>query len=33
MTINNVSFSNVSFNGLRLEEKPAAVSEEEKIQQ
>lgn len=33
MTINNVSFSNVSFNGLRLEEKPAAASEEEKIQQ
>ncbi len=33
MTINNVSFSSASFNGLKMEEKPAEIHEEEKIQQ
>ena len=33
MTVNNVSFSNVGFNSLRIEGKPAEIPEEEKIQQ
>ncbi|MBE6879813.1 MAG: hypothetical protein E7490_03115 [Ruminococcaceae bacterium] len=33
MTINNVSFSSASFNGLKMEGKPAEIPEEEKIQQ
>ncbi len=33
MTVNNVSFSNVSFNGLKREDKTVEIPSEEKIQQ